>query len=145
MLATLAIIVFFASIIAFFSAELVTIAKKTIRNSRVQLLAPLFFLSWIVISFQQHVLWFLVTCRIGLHYFALFIQACLPFTTNSFAVAKMLSLFILSCVWMAIADVLTMWWKSSINWRIIAQSTSLYIWITVAFLYAVGFTAFNYS
>ncbi|MDP3706195.1 MAG: hypothetical protein Q8R24_09870 [Legionellaceae bacterium] len=143
MLATLAFVVVFSSILVFFSNELKETGKKMLTNTWFQVLVPLFLGSWILVENQQTVLWFLVTVRIGLFYISNFFSSLFPFLHNSIAVGRILSLILLSTGLIAVADLVTKWRRPTINLRFWAEWISLFVWIICAFLYAVGFPGFE--
>lgn len=147
MLATLAFVVFFSSIVVFFSSELKSTGTSLLKSRWFPVLVPLSLGSWIIVTYGQQVLWFLVTCRIGLFYMSNFFASHLPFANNSIAVGRMISLIVLSCGLIGLADLITKWWKPAVNLhlRFWAEQISLFVWMLCAFLYAVGFPGFEVS
>ena len=138
MLATLAIVVFFSSIVVFFSSELMSTVKAIAKNRFFQIVSPLILASWFVISYQHKFLWFLVTFRIDLFYISYFLNKILPSIHSPLLLSRIIDLFVLSVLLIGVADIIEKFWKKITNLRIIALYISPFIWLITAFLYAVG-------
>lgn len=135
MLTTIAFVIFLASIIVFFSDELQKNIKKILRNSRFQLLAPLFFLSWLTIHHGWQLLLWLMALRIQLDSAAYFLSRILPWTSGpQLTIARMLLLSAIPLFLLGLRD-LFLYWKKLPKKNIMAINLIiLVIWVVAAFL-----------
>ncbi len=135
MLATMACVVFIASIMVFFSEELRKMVLGTLKNRRVQLLAPLFILSWLVIHFEWFILLQLVSLRIGLYYIVYGFSKLAIWTPGSnLILERILTLFIIPATLLGLIDLIVWWKKSEKSLRNMMLLINVFVWVVAAFL-----------
>ncbi|MDP3560695.1 MAG: hypothetical protein Q8R83_00775 [Legionellaceae bacterium] len=137
MLTTIACVVFFSSIIVFFSEEIRLTIIKLAKSRRVQFIAPLFICSWIVVHYEWHVLMFLVTCRLWLSYVVYFISKLTPWGPGRLASEQVLTLMLIISIPIGLTDLLLKWYKPRIGLRRIMLKVSAFFWVFCAFLLVV--------
>ncbi|MFI4963633.1 MAG: hypothetical protein ACHP6H_07245 [Legionellales bacterium] len=96
MLFTLAMVVFFASIMVFFSQEFIRLFKRVMSVPGATLVLPLALVSWVVYAFDYWLLWGVFYYRECLQYIYRFLIRMLPFPQYAPSVALVLLMTLIS-------------------------------------------------
>ena len=104
MIGTLAIVVFCASIAAFFAQEFGRMFKKFFAIPGTKLLVPLVIASWIIEIYEEWGLWLLLRIQAWLHQFVHKLHALIPFEQGSLPFTKIVYLFFIASLPLLIAQ-----------------------------------------
>ncbi len=96
MIVTIALIVFLASIAAFFAQEFGRMFKKLFAIPGMKLLLPLVLASWLIIVYEEWGLWLLLRVQGALHSLIHRLHALVPFENGSLPFAKVIYLFLMA-------------------------------------------------
>lgn len=135
MLTTLAIVVFLASIIVFFSEEIRKTIFGILKNRRFQLIAPLFLGSWLLIYHEWPIFMFVISCRIGLYYIVYGLAKLSPWLSGpNMIVERIITLFALPALLLGLTDLVLLWKRDWKNVRHVVLKTCAFVWVIAAFL-----------
>lgn len=105
MLVTLALLVFFGSILVFFSEEFTKLFKKLFAIKGAKLFIPLFIASWLIYTFDFWFLWAVFYIRETLLYLLIFLTNIMPFKTGAESVALVIIISAVSVVPVFLLDI----------------------------------------
>ncbi len=102
---TLVYAVVLTAIAAFFSQEFTGFFKKIFAIPGVKLILPLALASWLVESYEDWLLWILLTLKNALHYVVHGLDALIPLHLGAVSFAHIIHLFLLASVpvWVILA------------------------------------------
>ncbi len=92
MIGTIALVVFCASIAAFFAQEFGRMFKRFFAIPGVKLLVPLIVASWFIEIYEEWGLWLLLRIQVWLHQFVYKLHALIPFEKGSLPFTKIVYL-----------------------------------------------------
>lgn len=98
MIVTLAIVVFCASIAAFFAQEFGSMFKRFFAIPGMKLLFPLVVASWFIEIYEEWGLWLLLRIQAWLHQFVHKLHVLIPFEQGSLHFTKIVYLFFVACL-----------------------------------------------
>jgi len=96
MMVTIAVIVFCASIAAFFAQEFGRMFKKFFSIPGFKLLIPLIIASWLIEMYEEWGLWLLLRIQAWLHQFVHQLHRLVPFEQGSLPLTKIIYLFLVA-------------------------------------------------
>lgn len=139
MLLTLALIIFFSSILVVFSKEFIQLFKKIFSIKGSKLVIPLLIVSWVIYSFNVLFLSLLFYLREVLNNIVLFIVKMVPFHQGATSFSLIILLTLLSTVPIIIIDIFSRRRKGYKRYTRYKHPylTSTLIWIIVVFLLVV--------
>lgn len=136
MLLTLALVVFFASILILFSDEFIKLFKKLFAVKGAKLFIPLFVASWLVSHYEFWVWWEMFYLRERLRYMLNFLVQIMPFQLGAKPIALIILLVFLSVVPVLIMEFLSR--RKSYKGYQYPFVTSAIIWIFCVVLLMVA-------
>jgi len=104
---TLALVVFFAAIITFFSQEFIRLFKKIFAIWGAKTVLPLLLASWIIYTFDYWVMWIIYYCRELLYGASSGLAHIVPSQNYGYKIAMILLLTFLSVVPVLLLDLLS--------------------------------------
>lgn len=96
MIVTIALIVFLASIAAFFAQEFGRMFKKLFAIPGTKLLLPLLLASWLIVVYEEWGRWLLLRLQVALHSLVHRLHILVPFEKGSLPFAKVMYLFLIA-------------------------------------------------
>lgn len=135
MLYTLAGVIVFSAVLIFFSQELIGFIKKIMSIKGAKLVLPLFFISWVVYSFELWILWVLLGYQKYLNIICLFLEQINPYKSVAQPVAVIVILTVISVLPVYILDKIVQ--KRVYHRYKYPYITSAIIWIITAILFIV--------
>lgn len=133
LLTTIAFVVFTASILVFFSEELVGFVKKLMTNKFLCFVTPLFFMSFLYLSFEQQITDYFLSLRIFLFYLVLNLAMIMPFP-GGLALEKVLILIFVATTLIFIIQHITRRIKLKIDLGKIMGYGNALVWVLISAL-----------
>lgn len=134
MLVELAVIVLLAAIVVFFSREFAEYIKKIFKITALALLLPIAIASWVLVYFNDSVLWFILTLRVKLNGIYAIMANWLAFPYGNY-VAAVILLMILSVLPITLINVYYL--RNSYREFPYSYIASAFVWILVLILLVV--------